>query len=552
MITLRTNLAVHRMINEHSVAISSSTKKLSSGFRINSASDDAAGLQISNRLSSQIMGMNQAIRNSTDAYSIAQAAEGSLSSVTDIVQRMRTLAIQSASDSNTASDRVALNNEFTQLKREISRIANDTTYGGKNLLDGSFQESFQIGADAAQTIELDIDGFDVTEIGSAETKTVTTLVPDTEMGRVRVGSPELYRVTFDSSSPPTRPVSSQWDAWLPFATSTTPTGGTSPLLSITDYNSTKEVVAAINALNANVTASTQTHGALSFDGIPDPKYNTVPYPNPIGISFDLKGDGGTVPISASITDFQDKSQIESLVDQINGKSGSTGIRAVLTQDWISSIGDYYGVDLIDETGGNVSVSNFAVSNPDDEYIEVSFGAKPRVGITSPNSPFPSGALYRSRPLPIVNEVNAIASGFLILNDETGNQVDVYEEETEVPTGTFTSVTTTEPAILLDDADILTHDNAQIAIEALDGALKQLGSQRGEIGAVQNRITSIISSNQNANVNLNSSLSRIKDTDFAKETALMIEKQIKLDAANAIATQANDRIEQLLPLLETML
>lgn len=127
-------------------------KRLSSGLRINSASDDAAGLQISNRLTSQVNGLNQAIRNANDGISLAQTAEGAMDETTNMLQRIRTLALQSANGSNTAADRIALNQEVTALKSEIDRVASDTTFGGQALLDGTYGGSFQVGADANQTI----------------------------------------------------------------------------------------------------------------------------------------------------------------------------------------------------------------------------------------------------------------------------------------------------------------------------------------------------------------------------------------------------------------
>lgn len=552
MIALRTNLAVHRVINEQQAAINDSSKKLSSGYRINSASNDAAGLQISNRLNSQILGMNQAIRNSVDANSIAESAEGALSGLTDIIQRMRVLAIQSANDVNTPSDREALNSEYSQLKHEISRVAKETSFAGKNLLDGTFQESFQIGADALQTIELSIDGFDISEIGSTETTTVTTSIPDTELGTMKISNPSLDRVTFNSSSPPNRPISSAWDTRFALATATTPSSGSSNLVLIEDYNSTKEVSDAMNALGADVTATAQTYAALVFKDFPDPAYNTVPYPSPIEFNFELSGEGGSSSISASITDFQDKTQLEALVTQINTITSTTGIRATLSTGWNSGVGQYYGVNLIDDTGGNVAVNNFNVTNPESNNLEVGFGARGNSNTGMPDIGFPIGAIFKSRPLPVQNEVNGLASGFLTLTDRDGNVVSNYSETTEVPTGSHTTVTTELPATLLDDTDILTHDNAQLAIKALDGALQQVGSQRGELGAFQNRVTSIITTNQNAAVNLSASHSRIKDTDYAIETAQLVKSQIQLDATIAITSQANERLEQILPLLENML
>ncbi|MGB2063649.1 flagellin [Marinomonas gallaica] len=131
-------------------------QRLSSGLRINSAADDAAGLQISNRLTSQVNGLNQAVRNANDGISLAQTAEGALDETTNMLQRMRTLAIQSANGSNTDKDRVALQQEMGQLSEEINRVASTTTFGGQNLLDGTYTGQFQVGADSNQTISFSL------------------------------------------------------------------------------------------------------------------------------------------------------------------------------------------------------------------------------------------------------------------------------------------------------------------------------------------------------------------------------------------------------------
>ncbi|WP_425642701.1 flagellin [Marinomonas gallaica] len=131
-------------------------ERLSSGMRINSAKDDAAGMQISNRLTSQVNGLNQAVRNANDGISLAQTAEGALDETTNMLQRMRTLAIQSANGSNTDEDRDALQQEIAQLGKEMNRIADTTTFGGQKLLNGSYDGKFQVGADANQTISFSL------------------------------------------------------------------------------------------------------------------------------------------------------------------------------------------------------------------------------------------------------------------------------------------------------------------------------------------------------------------------------------------------------------
>lgn len=136
--------------------LSTSFQRLSSGLRINSAADDAAGLQIGTRLQAQTSGLDQAARNANDGISVAQTAEGALDETTNMLQRMRVLSIQSANGSNSASDRQALNKEFTELKSEIDRVASDTTFGGVEVLDGNYDVDFQVGADANQTIGLKV------------------------------------------------------------------------------------------------------------------------------------------------------------------------------------------------------------------------------------------------------------------------------------------------------------------------------------------------------------------------------------------------------------
>ncbi|KZM40981.1 MAG: flagellin [Marinomonas sp.] len=155
--TNTTSLYAQRQLGNSGDVLDKSFERLASGQRINSAADDAAGLQISNRLTSQTNGLNQAMRNANDGISLAQTAEGAMDETTNMLQRMRTLAIQSANGSNTDDDRLAIQQEIAQLATEIDRVADTTTFGGQNLLDGSYASgSFQVGADASQTISFSL------------------------------------------------------------------------------------------------------------------------------------------------------------------------------------------------------------------------------------------------------------------------------------------------------------------------------------------------------------------------------------------------------------
>ncbi len=175
-LTVNTNVAslnTQKNLNKASDALSTTMQRLSSGLKINSAKDDAAGLQISNRLTSQINGLNVAVKNANDGISIAQTAEGAMQESTNILQRMRELALQSANGSNSDEDRASLQAEYAQLTTELTRIAETTTFGGRNLLDGSFgTTSFQVGANANETINVTLGNISANSIGSQQVKSV--------------------------------------------------------------------------------------------------------------------------------------------------------------------------------------------------------------------------------------------------------------------------------------------------------------------------------------------------------------------------------------------
>ncbi|MGU5560008.1 flagellin A [Aeromonas caviae] len=177
------SLNAQRNMMNSTKSLDTSYTRLASGLRINTAKDDAAGLQISNRLTSQINGLDQGNRNANDGISVAQTAEGAMDEVTSMLQRMRTLAQQSANGSNNSDDRTALQQEYSQLMTEIDRVAKDTTFGGQNLLNGGYVGSFQVGADAGQTITFrmttafTIDGIASATKGSATVSTGTGKEP---------------------------------------------------------------------------------------------------------------------------------------------------------------------------------------------------------------------------------------------------------------------------------------------------------------------------------------------------------------------------------------
>lgn len=149
-------LNAQRQLFNSSNTLDTAFERLSSGFRINSAADDAAGLQITDRMTTQVMGLDQAVRNANDGISLAQTAEGALAETTTALQRIRQLAIQSQNGINSSSDRLALQKEVSALKTEISRIASTTQFAGVDILKGDYASNFLVGANAGQTIQVNI------------------------------------------------------------------------------------------------------------------------------------------------------------------------------------------------------------------------------------------------------------------------------------------------------------------------------------------------------------------------------------------------------------
>ena len=189
------NIAANSMVrNERTMT--STMERLSTGLRINSAKDDAAGLAISSKMTSQIRGLDQAVRNANDAISMIQVAEGAMKEVTNMFQRMRELAVQSISDSNTNADRGALNNEYKQLSAEVSRIAENTQWNGTNILDGARTNSvFQIGANADQTIAVNFGDLSTNNATAAVTNNTSDLATITVTGAIATDDVVSYKVT---------------------------------------------------------------------------------------------------------------------------------------------------------------------------------------------------------------------------------------------------------------------------------------------------------------------------------------------------------------------
>lgn len=364
-------MTAQRYLNSAAEGTQKSMERLSSGYKINSAKDDAAGLQISNRLTSQSRGLDMAVKNANDGISIAQTAEGAMNESTNILQRMRDLSLQSSNGSNSKSERVAIQEEVSALNTELNRIAETTSFGGNKLLNGTYgSQSFQIGADSGEAVML----------------TMNNMRTDTQdMGG------KSYGVTEGKDA-----------SWR---------------------------VAAGSDLTI--------------------KYN------------DKFGEAQELSISA-----KEGNDMEELATYINGQS----------QDVKASVGE----------GGKLQL--FASSQKVEGDVEFVGSLAGELGI---------GAA----------------------KDVTVNDIDV------------TSVA-----------------GANEAVSIIDGALKSVDSNRASLGAFQNRFDHAISNLDNINENVNASKSRIKDTDYAKETTAMTKSQILQQASTSILAQAKQSPSAALSLL----
>lgn len=370
-------LNAQRNLNSSQNALATTLQRLSSGLRINSAKDDAAGLAISERMTSQIRGLNQAVRNANDGISMSQTAEGALGEIGNNLQRIRELAVQSGNASNSVSDRTALNNEVQQLKAEIDRVASTTAFNGIKLLDGTFtNQAFQVGANVGETIS------------------ITSLV------------------NAQSSS---------------LGTSTT---------------TTANVTGIVIATPAAITA-----GDLTINGV----------------------SVGAVALGATPT-----AQGDNIAAAINSVSGTTNVSAT----------NAAGILTLTNTSGSTTI----------------------VGMTG-----------------------------------TATQA-----ATGLTAGT-TSVTTAS-VVGFAGVNVSTTAGAENAISSMDSALSALNAARADLGAYQNRFSSAVSNLQTTAENLAASRSRIVDTDFAAETAILSRNQVLQQAGTAMLAQANALPQSVLALL----
>lgn len=478
-LTVNTNipsLNTQRNLQNASSSLATSMQRLSTGSRINSAKDDAAGLQISNRLTNQINGLNQATRNANDGISLSQTAEGAMQQSTNILQRIRDLAVQSANGSNSDADRAALQKEVTAQQNELTRIAQTTTFGGRKLLDGSFgTTSFQIGANAYETIDVTLKDTSATALGSYQ------------VGSKGASSNATAASTVASGT--NTPITASGTVNLVG-------GGKTASINYKTTDTAKTIATAMNGQIPGLAASARTVVQVKA-GITSGSAN-----------MDLTVGGNTLKL-VGVTSTKD------MADQINANAAKLGVSA--------------NYDTQSDT--------LTVTSATGENIKFGADSNSATGTINVKSQRSDGTYGNAVDV----KGGGTAMGYVKLDSPT----------TFAMTGNTTALfgDTTGQLSKVSDVDISTADGAQKALSVIDQALANIDSQRADLGAVQNRFDNTISNLTNISENATSARSRIKDTDYAAETANLSKNQVLQQAGTAILAQAKQLPQSVLSLLQ---
>ena len=483
-------LSAQRYLNRNQADMTTAINRLSSGLRINSAKDDAAGMTLAERMTTQIRGLNVASRNANDAIALAQTAEAAMGSVASALQRIRELAVQSANASYSDSDRATMNKEARELIEEVKRVSNNTAFNGVNLLDGSFQDQqFQIGANSGQTLNLP---------ALADARV-------TSLGRSAVSLNGVAGSLLGEAGAPGATAAAGSNG-MDAATNlvfTNPEGSSSPITWAAGA-SAKEIAAAINlkanSLGITATATNSaTIGGFSATG-----------------AMSLALNGTTVNATLAST-----SDLTPLADAING--AATGVTAVFANPPAKD-----QLRLTASDGSDIRIQDF---NNAASTMTVT-GSK--TGATSVT--LTSGAATDSTIVPGTLEVESTKGAL----SWSGGVVDAFGTGNVAGIAGLNTVST---------VDLGSMTGAVSAIKVVDAALDQLSSARGTLGAVQSRLEMLIANVDVVSENITTARGRLVDADFAKETAALARVQILQQAGTAMLAQANAIPQQVLQLLK---
>ena len=514
--TNTSSLNSQRNLSSSQASLATSLQRLSSGLRINSAKDDAAGLAISDRMNSQIRGMTVATRNANDGVSLAQTAEGALSSSGDILQRIRELAVQSSNSTNSASDRQALQTEVGQLSQELNRVAQTTTFNGQALLDGTMgTANFQVGADANQLISASGSNFLTNTYGNNRV----------ENGQVKAGGTSSVVAGQDITVAGAR-------GSFTYTTGAAAEGADDDTVSA---DSAKTIAQAINKQTANtgVTAEARTDVNLQAKAGDYSFALTGDNTDGVTVSFSVTGEGKTA------------SDFSAGINAINAQSAKTGITAQFDET-------NGGIKLSHASGSNIAIENKKATAEAGMLTMNTYATDGKVLDSAPDDADANDDLLDIGATVGDEAAKGVANGRITFDSEgsfsvtdAGSGLAVGARQAD---GTADTTAGASKLKSVADLDVTTFDGAQLAIKIADAALATVNTKRADYGALQSRFSSAISNLSATTENLSASKSRIVDTDFAAETASMTRGQILQQAGTAMLAQANSLPNGVLSLL----
>jgi flagellin len=488
-------LNAHRQLGINQANSSKSMEKLSSGFRINRAGDDAAGLAISEKMRGQIRGLKQAQRNAQDGISLIQTAEGALNETHAILQRMRELATQAATDTNTVADREEIQKEIDQLAEEITRIANNTEFNTQRLLNGGITSTkFHIGANTGQDITIGIQAMDAQSLGVARDVDV-----DEVSGEV-AGS--IASADFDTT------VGSEvvYGAVIRFNFET-----------VTAEKATATVQDVIVTVNAAGEAGNSYEIKIIDPGVDNTTTTATLNGNVIVVTL-ARSEGAITGDTSSIV-----SAINALAEfTATGGSDTLGVATVDNVAFSGGIDAWEGITVDIEGGASKS---FAVA--DNTATTFSTGSDSDFGgITI--------TLEDSKTL-----ANLVAAS---------DTVTISRTTVESKAAEFVDGELVNEAIAAGGIDVSSQEAASAAIETIDTAIGKVSAERSMLGAVQNRLEHTIANLGTSAENLQAAESRIRDLDMAEEIMAFTKNNILQQAATAMLAQANMAPQSVLQLL----
>jgi flagellin len=556
------SINAQRQLGKTQAASNEAMERLSSGLRINSAKDDAAGLAISTSMNSQITGITQAVRNSNDGISMAQTAEGAMDEMTNILQRMRELSVQSANDTNSAENRTAIQEEVDQLSSELDRIADTTEFNGKKLLDGSLgSTTLQIGANSGQTLSFDIASVTTNALGlngdlqkedlNGGRVTAGDIGADAvEINGTKIGAFTSASYTGNQAGGMAEVINAKTDE----------TGVTASAYNIVEGGTVDAAGAEVTGVTSGLTLTVGSGTAVtlgatsSMDNLIETINRDVP-----GANASL-GDDGQLVLSNDTGE----------TITIGGAVGSSGLIVGANEGFIAlKSADDSAIRIHDAGTPTVSTNSqklgFLASNGADSIVG---GASTAANIVAADKLQINGVDIEVATVASADEMAVLVNSY---SDETGvtatndSGVLTFSAEAgrgiEITSGADTEALRTAALTKLGmqsgmggksmdsmSANVSTMAGASSTIEKVDDALAKISASRAGLGAIQNRLDSTISNLENVSQNLSASNSRIQDADFAAETSNLSKSQILQQAGTSMLSQANSSAQSVLSLL----